>query len=100
MGIPISDIYASKEGRGRHCFVFVKPGDDQMWGLHYFERPLQAGGTLLHICLSLPDKPTADALYERLRSHDIATTVIPELGGNFTFCDNNGMMLEITWPKG
>jgi catechol 2,3-dioxygenase-like lactoylglutathione lyase family enzyme len=99
VGMPISDVFPSKHGRGRHCFVFVTPEQTTTWGMHFFERPTGEGGALLHLCFSLADQAAADALHERLRSNGISTTVIPELGGNFTFTDNNGVMLEITWLK-
>ena len=108
--MPVSDVFPSREGRGRHCFVFAKPGDSETWGFHFFERGNKASGQaeaasappdgpLLHIALLLPDESSKDALHERLRSHNSKTTVIDELGGNLLFEDNNGVVLEVTWPK-
>jgi catechol 2,3-dioxygenase-like lactoylglutathione lyase family enzyme len=28
LGMQVSEIAPSEEGRGRHCLIFVKPGDD------------------------------------------------------------------------
>src|SRR5581483_10013526 len=30
LGMPTSEIFPSKEGRGRHCLIFVKPNDDNV----------------------------------------------------------------------
>jgi catechol 2,3-dioxygenase-like lactoylglutathione lyase family enzyme len=96
--MPVSEVFPSRDGRGRHCFVFVKPGDDDSWGLHFFERPTEsAGGPLLHIAFRLPDGHAARTLRGRLRDHGIEITEIPELG-SFVFWDMHGMMLEVTWP--
>ena len=103
LGMSVSDILPSRDGRGRHCLVFVKPGDPETWGLHFFERP-HAGGTspveapLLHIAFRLPDDAAAQSLRERLRAHGVEVTEIPELG-SFIFWDNTGIMLEVTVPK-
>src|SRR5689334_3993998 len=107
LGMPVSDIAPSEEGRGRHCIVMVKPGDSETWGLHFFERPGQvqadAGAarqeTLLHIAFRLPDEASAQLLRERLQHHKVEVTEIPELN-SFVFWDNNGLMLETTWPAG
>ncbi len=40
---------------------------------------------------------SADTLRERLRGADVDITEIEELG-TFIFWDNNGIMLEATWP--
>jgi catechol 2,3-dioxygenase-like lactoylglutathione lyase family enzyme len=99
LGMQVSEVFPSREGRGRHCLVFVKPGDDDTWGLHFFERPTEpSAGPFLHIAFRLPDGRSAEALRGRLRAHDIAITEIPELG-SFVFWDIHGMMLEVTWPK-
>lgn len=107
LGMPVSDIAPSEEGRGRHCIVMVKPGDSETWGLHFFERPGQvqadAGAarqeTLLHIAFRLPDEASAQLLREHLQRHKVEITEIPELN-SFVFWDNNGIMLEALWPTG
>src|SRR5215213_11903378 len=67
LGMAVSDMYPSREGRGRHGIVLVKPGDSEILGLHFFERtglgpPTQSAtlesssgsaGLLLHIALRL-----------------------------------------------
>lgn len=112
LGMSVSDVFSSREGRGRHCLVFVKPGDSDIWGLHFFERAVipastQADtpddsammrGPLLHIAFRLPNDISAGKLRERLHDHSITITEIAELG-SFIFWDNNGVMLEVTWPK-
>jgi catechol 2,3-dioxygenase-like lactoylglutathione lyase family enzyme len=111
LGMVVSEVFPSREGRGRHCLVFVKPGDDDTWGLHFFERangaaatnpaagePALTEGPLLHIAFRLPDSRSALALRGRLRDHDVVVTEIPELG-SFVFWDIHGMMLEVTWPQ-
>lgn len=112
LGMQVSDIAPSRAGRGRHCLVFAKPDDPDTWGLHYFERgtagsPVQpaaressasAAGPMLHIAFRLVDDDAANALRERLRIANVAITEIAELG-SFVFSDNNGIMLEATWPK-
>ena len=109
LGMPTSDIAPSKEGRGRHCLIFVKPNDDNVWGFHFFERPLEkttlgAPDThpqsfVPHVALRLPDGIAAHALRERLSNAHASITEIPELG-SFVFFDNNQLCLEVTWPKG
>lgn len=108
LGMQTSDIAPSKEGRGRHCLIFVKPNDDNVWGFHFFERPLEkttlgASDThpqsfVPHVTLRLPDGIAARALRERLSNAHVSITEIPELG-SFVFFDNNQLCLEVTWPK-
>jgi catechol 2,3-dioxygenase-like lactoylglutathione lyase family enzyme len=109
----VSAIFPSPEGRGRHALIFVKPGDSETWGFHFFERPaanqqqsassealpLNSGaGLMLHIAFRLLDDASAQALRERLRHHHIPITEIEALG-SFVFHDNNGIMLEATWNR-
>jgi hypothetical protein len=58
-------------------------------------------GVLQHIAFALPDEEAALVLQERLKSHGVRTTDINELGPirNFLFVDNNGTLLEATWPR-
>jgi catechol 2,3-dioxygenase-like lactoylglutathione lyase family enzyme len=112
LGMDVSDMYPSREGRGRHGIVVVKPGDSETLGLHFFERtelgpPTQpatlessssSAGLLLHIALRLPNAAAADALRERLMIHQVRITEIVELG-SFVFSDNNALLLEVTWPQ-
>lgn len=110
LGMQIGEIMAREQ---RHCFI--KPGDTDAWGLHFFETPdaqvfpypgLMARfafipGALQHIAFALPDEPAALILRERLRSHGVEMTPINALGTirNFLFADNNGILLEATWPS-
>ena len=101
MGMAVSDIAPDQGGRGRHCLVLVKPGDSETWGLHFFERPGPAENanrqTLLHIAFRLPDQASAQLLRERLCRYKVELTELPELN-SFVCWDNNGLMLETTWP--
>ena len=98
----------------RHCFI--KPGETETWGLHFFEsqdaeHQVAAGklddeallGTvgMQHIAFALPDEAAGIALRERLREAGVETTVIGSVGSirNTLFFDNNGLLLEATWPK-
>ncbi|WP_152399040.1 VOC family protein [Paenibacillus cellulositrophicus] len=109
LGMQASDIAPSQEGRGRHCLILVKPNDDNVWGFHFFERTiarttLGASDThpqsfVPHVALRLPNGNAVQALRERLSYAHVSVTEIPELG-TFVFFDNNGLCLEVTWPKG
>lgn len=108
LGLHASDIAASQQGRGRHCLIFAKPNDNNVWGFHFFERPIEkttlgASDThpqsfVPHVALRLPDGTSAHALRERLSNANVSITDIPELG-SFVFFDNNHLCLEVTWPK-
>jgi len=112
LGMEVSDMFASREGRGRHGIVLVKPGDSEALGLHFFERtglvpPAQpatlessaeSAGLFLHIALRLAYATAADALRQRLAEHQVHITEIVELG-SFVFSDNNAILLEVTWPQ-
>jgi catechol 2,3-dioxygenase-like lactoylglutathione lyase family enzyme len=110
LGMPVSAIFPPREGRGRHCLIYVNHNDNDTWGFHFFERPEAASramslalgeqaGFLLHIALRLPHDSAAHALRERLHQAQVSITDIPALG-SFVFNDNNGILLEVTWPKG
>ncbi|GHO46024.1 VOC family protein [Ktedonospora formicarum] len=108
LGMSTSDIVPSSEGRGRHCLIFAKQNDDNVWGFHFFERQIEKTtlgasdihpqSLVPHVALRLPDGVAADALRERLNNAQVSITEIPELG-SFVFFDNNHLCLEITWPK-
>lgn len=100
LGMSITPI--SPSPRGRHCIVLAKVDDPDTWGFHFFEREApqapSASYPLLHIAFRLVDDAAANALRQRLRENGSEITEIPELG-SFVFNDNNGLMLEATWPK-
>jgi catechol 2,3-dioxygenase-like lactoylglutathione lyase family enzyme len=102
LGMNVSDISPSRQGRGRHCIVLAKVEDPDTWGFHFFEReaPQTAAESypLLHIAFRLVDEAAANALRQRLRDNGTSITEIEELG-SVVFNDNNGLMLEVTWPK-
>lgn len=98
----------------RHCFI--KPGVGETWGMHFFEQPntqmidppaaledrlASTAAGLQHIAFALPDEVAGLALRERLAEHAVRTTPLGDVGGvhNTLFLDNNGMLLEATWPK-
>lgn len=109
LGMQTSEIAPSRKGRGRHCLILVKPNDDNIWGFHFFERPIKETtlgpsdthpqSFVPHVALRLPDGTSADALRERLSNAHVPVTDVPELG-TFMFFDNNDLCLEVTWPKG
>lgn len=98
----------------RHCFI--RPGESESWGLHFFESPgagphVAAGmidreslmGTVgvQHVAFALPDEAAGTSLRERLEDGGVETTEIGSVGPvrNTLFFDNNGLLLEATWPK-
>jgi catechol 2,3-dioxygenase-like lactoylglutathione lyase family enzyme len=123
LGMKAGAVYPSTAKRGRHCFI--KPGDTEAWGLHFFEYPGAqihssadairqlaedrgaevlyqfVPGALQHIAFSLPTEQEAMHLRQRLGRHGVAMTEIYDQGSirNFVFTDNNGIQLEAAWPK-
>jgi len=102
--MPVSDPVTSPHGR--HFVASVQPDDPNVLGLHFWERTAAPTATeqpepqaqlLLHIALRIPSAQAAQDLHQRLEEHGIKITDIPELG-SYMFPDNNGLMLEITWP--
>ena len=94
---------------------FVQPGGDESWGLHFFESPEAEAhpsarridrGALMgtvgvqHVAFALPDETAGVALRERLRENGVESTEIGSAGPirNTLFFDNNGLLLEATWP--
>lgn len=122
LGMRATAVYPAKPPRGRHCFV--KPGETDSWGIHFFEHPdaqiadsvealkrLAADphgddlyrfvpGALQHIAFALASEPEAAALRAKLDALGIAMTDIYDQGSirNFIFTDNNGIQLEAAWP--
>ena len=98
---------------GTHCFI--KPGESESWGLHFFEKPdtkiftdpgllngfVLLPGTMQHIAFALPDEPALQALDGRLQTFGVKTTGLNTIGSikNILFFDNNGILLEATWPN-
>lgn len=113
LGMAAGEISAqTARGTGqRH--IFITPGETEGWGLHVFEnvsaeRKIATLGEQLatmevgvqHIAFALPDGNAAQALRERLGEHGVEMTPVRTLGPicNTLFLDNNGMLLEATWP--
>lgn len=100
---------------GRHCMV--DPGAGPMRGIHFIERrdaelgtqpealvgprPYLIDGAFQHISFALPDDAAARSLQARLRERGVTTTEVIPTGpvGNLMFSDNNGVLLEVTWPS-
>lgn len=99
---------------GRHCMI--SPGTDATRGMHVIERPgvtidthpevLERGMPLLdgvfqHVSFGLPDREAALALQDRLRARGRVVTELIETGrfGNVMFADDNGVLLEATYPR-
>lgn len=113
LGMRLVAEFPATDRNGRHCFI--KPGATEAWGLHFFERPdarifpypegMQrfafVPGALQHMAFALPGMAEALRLRERLVAFGIPTTGIGSLGWvrNMLFRDNNGLLLEATWPS-
>lgn len=116
LGMNAGDVVdrTAQGATSRHCFI--EPGEGETWGLHFFESPdarasAEAGKidneTLLgtvrvqHLAFTLPDETAGIALRERLQANGVETADIGSAGpiSNTLFFDNNGLLLEATWPK-
>ncbi|MFL5803829.1 MAG: VOC family protein [Roseiflexaceae bacterium] len=113
LGMQLTQQFPATERSGRHCFI--KPGDTSAWGLHLFEDPHATifpypetmprftivPGALQHIAFALPDHHAAVARRERLTQFGITPTPFTTIGAiqNMLFHDNNGLLLEATWPN-
>jgi catechol 2,3-dioxygenase-like lactoylglutathione lyase family enzyme len=116
LGMEVGEIMGTdaRGGGARHCFV--RPGETESFGLHFFEAsgasPVSDSTTMEdnfalrnvgphHIAFALPDEAAGVELRERLGQHGIEATPIGQAGPirNTLFLDNNGILLEATWPK-
>lgn len=123
LGMQATPVYPATAQRGRHCFV--KPGDTECWGIHFFENPdarifesadalrrLSANpqaadlyrflpGALQHVAFAMRSEQDGLALRRKLASHGVVMTDLYDQGRirNFIFIDNNGIQLEAAWPK-
>ena len=54
-----------------------------------------------HIAFALPDEAAGIELRERLKESGVESTDVGSVGPirNTLFFDNNGLLLEATWPK-
>jgi catechol 2,3-dioxygenase-like lactoylglutathione lyase family enzyme len=109
LGMHVGEV---QERSQRHCFI--KPGSSDTWGMQFFEtddteifpypgiteRFAFIPGALQHIAFALPDEQAAMDLRKHLAAHGIDMTPINTIGPirNFLFMDNNGVLLEATWP--
>ncbi len=113
LGMRVGEVFPATERQGRHCFV--RPGDAGTHGLHFFEQPdarlfpwpetlerfAFVPGALQHVAFALPDEASALELRRRLAAFGVETTQVTNLGpvSNVLFRDNNGLLLEATWPR-
>ena len=116
LGMSVGDLI-ERDAQGtvsRHRFI--RPGGDESWGLHFFESPdakphpsahgidrdaLMRTFGVQHIAFSLPDEAAGIELRERLKERGVGSTDVGSVGPirNTLFFDNNGLLLEATWPK-
>jgi catechol 2,3-dioxygenase-like lactoylglutathione lyase family enzyme len=114
LGMSVGDLIESDAQVTVSRHRFIRPGED--WGLHFFESPdavphaaahkinrgaLMGTTGVQHIAFALPDEAAGISLRERLKSEGIDTTEIGSADPirNTLFFDNNGLLLEATWPK-
>ncbi len=113
LGMSVGEVFGATERQGRHCFI--KPGDVETWGLHFFEQPdaevfaypetferyAFVPGALQHLAFALPDEAAALTLRRRLAAFGMEMTDITNLGpvSNMLFRDNNGLLLEAAWAR-
>ena len=113
LGMHVGEVVGATERQGRHCFI--KPGDVETWGLHFFEQPdaevfaypetferyAFVPGALQHVAFALPDEAAALALRRRLAAFGVEMTDVTNFGGvsNMLFRDNNGLLLEAAWAR-
>ncbi len=113
LGMTVLAFFPATNYSGRHAFI--QPGDTPTWGLHFFEQPeaqvfaypaamprfAVVPGALQHIAFALPGRADGEALRARLIAHGVTPTPVTTLGQiqNTLFRDNNGLLLEATWPR-
>lgn len=123
LGMQVGTVYPAFKQRGRHCFI--RPGNVETWGIHFFEfpdaqifrsdeelkhlskNPAAAElynflpGALQHIAFAIQSEEEGLALRAKLMSEGTIMTDIYDQGKirNFIFTDNNGIQLEVAWPK-
>lgn len=113
LGMTVLAFFPAAEYSGRHAFI--QPGDTPSWGLHVFEQPeaqvfaypadmprfAVVPGALQHIAFALPSRADGEALRARLIADGVTPTPVTTLGQiqNTLFRDNNGLLLEATWPR-
>ncbi|TDF90507.1 VOC family protein [Paenibacillus piri] len=119
----VGTVYPAFKQRGRHCFI--RPGYVDTWGIHFFENPDAQifrsdeelkrlaenpaavdlynflPGALQHIAFAVQSEEKGLTLRAKLMSNGIVMTDIYDQGRirNFIFTDNNGIQLEVAWPK-
>lgn len=123
LGMQVGTVYPAFKQRGRHCFI--RPGNVETWGIHFFEYPNAQifrsdkelkrlsenpaaeelyrflPGALQHIAFAVHSEEAGLILRAKLMSEGIVMTEIYDQGSiqNFIFTDNNGIQLEVAWPK-
>ncbi len=117
LGMTVGEIFASsRQGAGRNCFAYPDPANGNgTMGIHFFEdtelapaersaAPWDRGpgaGAVHHVAFALADPEEASALRVRLVEVGVWTSEVIEFGAaeSILFRDNNGLMIEATWPK-
>lgn len=123
LGMKAGSIYPAKAGRERHCFI--RPGEVETWGIHFFESPDAViyqskdamerlrqdpyaedlnrflPGALQHIAFSVASEEEALAHRSKLDRMGVPMTEIYDQGAirDYIFLDNNGIQIEVAWPK-
>jgi len=117
LGMSASDIVSSsRQGGARNCFVYVDARQaGSGMGIHLFEKTdLQAEpdpigtweqtpvvGTIHHAALALSGQQAGITLRGRLKDAGVWVSEVIDFGTteSLLFSDNNGLLLEATWPK-
>lgn len=117
LGMTVGEVFASsKRGAGRNCFVYPDPANaNGTMGIHFFEdtdaastegsaEPWGRGpgsGAVHHVAFALAGAEEASGLRARLQETGAWTSDVIDFGATESLLlrDDNGLMLEATWPK-
>ena len=117
LGMTVGEVFASSgRGAGRNCFVYPDPANgDGTTGIHFFEDAEAASaegsaapggrgpgsGAVHHVAFALADAEEASALRVRLVGAGVWTSEVVRFGAaeSILFRDDDGLMIEATWPK-
>lgn len=117
LGMTVGEVFgSSKKGAGRNCFVYPDPANaNGTMGIHFFEdaglastersaEPWDQGsdpGSVHHVAFALADAEEASVLRGRLIEVGAWASEVIDFGGaeSLLLRDNNGLMIEATWPK-
>jgi catechol 2,3-dioxygenase-like lactoylglutathione lyase family enzyme len=109
LGMELLFVGEAGEMHGRSCgfspgsgiLHFFEYLDAQIFSPPDLNKMYWLPGALHHIAIAIPDENAALALRDILQQHDVPMTEIMDQGDvrNMVFSDNNGILLEATWPK-